>query len=157
MHNGLLLALGKVKKLVMWKGMNSGQTGLVPTRSWIRNLCQAVAPGELRSPSTECVRGLSWRRSHDHDHDDIDGSCGATDDAHADYAAKPNDALCSYGFDSEVMLAWRAETPRCRLRSHKVLLIQMRSRLSGQTVIAKPILGFTSAVLDTAEHVEVLT
>ena len=77
----------------------------------IRNLCQAVAPGELRSPSTECVRGLPWRRSHDHDHDDIDGSCGATDDAHADSAAKPNDALCYYyGFDSEVMLAWRAET-----------------------------------------------
>ena len=76
----------------------------------IRNLCQAVAPGELRSPSNECVKGLSWRRSHDHDHgNNIDGSCGATDDAHADSAAKPNDALCSYGFDSEVMPAWHAE------------------------------------------------
>ena len=37
---------------------------------------------------------------------------------------------------------------RCRLRSHMVLLIQMRSRRGGQTDIAEPLLGFTSSEIE---------
>ena len=119
MDRGLLLALGKLKKLAVWK-MDPGQRAdwADPHTKRSCNLCRAVAQGELRSPSAERVRALPWRGRLDHDHDkNIDGSCGVTDDQHAEPAANLNVAPSYYhGFDSEVMLAWRAEaeTPRRR-------------------------------------------
>ena len=119
-HNGLLLALSKVK-LAVWKSMEPRQCA-----DWadthtkrIRNLCRAVAQGELRSPSAERTRALPWRRRVDHDHDNnIDGSGGVIRIMFR--AIITASSLESCGHDAQRQRRLDGRKCRCRLRPHMV-------------------------------------
>ena len=119
-HNGLLLALSKVK-LAVWKSMEPRQCA-----DWadthtkrIRNLCRAVAQGELRSPSAERTRALPWRRRVDHDHDNnIDGSGGVIRIMFRAIITASSLESCGHGAPRQRRLDGRK--CRCRLRPHMV-------------------------------------